>query len=130
MDKLKQLLNIILAYAKSERFRVSAAALRALGYFLSQIDIPTVLSEATLPGQVRQVVHKSMHHKNPKVSWNACVVIGKTIKNESLARSSVASNIFFDERTVRTLFELVSDKPNIKARIQAIHALLCYKKVE
>lgn len=51
------------------------------------------------------------------------------INNETLARSSVASNIFFDERTVKTLFDIISNKPNIKARIQAIKALLSYKSV-
>ena len=115
---MKQLLTVILTFAKSERFKVAANALRALSFFLAQVDIPTVLDdESTLGGHIRQVVYSSLHNKNPKVSWNACIVIGKTIKNPSLERSIMAKNIFFDERTANTLFDLISNKPNIKARI-------------
>lgn len=76
------------------------------------------------------MVHNALNNKNPKVCWNACIVVLKTIKNETLAQSSVASQIFFSVRTVKTLYDIISNKPNIKARIQAINALLSYKSVD
>ena len=57
-------------------------------------------------------------------------MIGKTINNASLSRSAYASDIYFDERTVKTLLDIISNKPNIKARIQAINALLAYRSIE
>lgn len=69
-----------MTFARSERFKVAANALRSLGYFLEQVDIPSIFDEeSTMSGQIRQVVYSSLHNKSPKVSWNACIVIGKTI---------------------------------------------------
>lgn len=75
-------------------------------------------------------MQNALSNKNPKVCWNACIVVAKTINNATLAESSVASRIFFTERTVKTLYDIISNKPNIKARIQAINALLTYKSVD
>ena len=57
-------------------------------------------------------------------------MIAKILSNASLATSASAADIFFDERTVKTLLDLISNKPNIKARIQAINALLAYRSIE
>ena len=67
-------------------------------------------------------------NKSPKVSWNACIVIAKTIKNE--CDDSPTKQMFFSENTVALLLDLVANKPNIKARIQAINALLNYTSIE
>lgn len=75
----------MLSFASSDRFKVAANALRAIGFFFAQVHIPAALDSAEAAGKVRTVVFNALKHKSPKVSWNACIVIGKVIKNQSLA---------------------------------------------
>lgn len=89
VKKVKQLLQAILTFAKSDRLKTAANALRALGFFLAEADLVLVFDtsdQSDEARQIRQIVQNQLAHKSPKVSWNACIVIAKTIKNESLAR--------------------------------------------
>lgn len=105
---------MILGFARSDKLKVAANALRALSFFLAAADL-RLLDDDGLPAQIREIVHIQLANKSPKVSWNACIVIAKTIKNE--CDESLAKQIFFSENTVALLLDLIAYKPNIKARI-------------
>ena len=126
---------MILAFSQSEKLKVSANGLRALGFLLATANLPEVLDDKgkteNLAGKIRLTIHSSLRNKSPKVSWNACIVVAKTIANESLELCSIDStkNMFFDWTTVKLLIEIVASRPNIKARIQACKALLAYKSL-
>lgn len=104
---------MILVFAKSDKLKVAANALRALSFFLADVDLR--LLDENLPMQIKDILHMQLANKSPKVSWNACIVIAKTIKN--VCSSCIAKEIFFNDTTVALLLDLVANKPNIKARI-------------
>lgn len=104
---------MILVFAKSDKLKVAANALRALSFFLADVDLR--LLDENLPMQIKDILHMQLANKSPKVSWNACIVIAKTIKN--VCSSCFAKEIFFSDTTVALLLDLVANKPNIKARI-------------
>ena len=118
---------MILGFARSDKLKVAANALRALSFFLAEADL-RLLDDGGLPAQIREIVLMQLANKSPKVSWNACIVIAKTIKNK--CDDSPTKQMFFSENTVALLLDLVANKPNIKARIQAINALLNYTSIE
>ena len=80
---------------------------------------------------MRRILHRNMRSRTPKVVWNACIAVGKTNSNASLlVAPTLASELFFNEETSKLLLDIIGSKPNIKARIQAIQALLCYEDIE
>lgn len=137
MAKVIKLYRVIMTYAVSSRDKVTANAIRTLGYFLSQIDIAHFQQEleqdtqaANFTSAIKRALMAGLRNKSPKVTWNSCIAIGKTIRNPTLRDCPAAQSAFFNEETTKTLFDIVRNRQNIKARNQAINTLLCYETLE
>lgn len=87
--KVEKLLKAIIEFAKSDKLKVAANGLRALAFFLSLVNFEKFRpsNEIYCKTQIQQTVQNQMRNKSAKVCWNACIVVGKTIKNTSLASS-------------------------------------------
>jgi hypothetical protein len=108
------LLRAILNYACSNKEKIVTNALRALGFYLSGIEISFLTTKVvpfvnstkdclykfhkklkTSSGQfcldqsVACVLLGNLNDKSPKVSWNACIVIAKILGNETVKASKV-----------------------------------------
>mmetsp|Transcript_22758 Transcript_22758/g.30363 ORF Transcript_22758/g.30363 Transcript_22758/m.30363 type:complete len:89 (+) Transcript_22758:1229-1495(+) len=81
---MQQLLEVVLTFASSEKLKVSANALRALAFFLGGTKLNSVADASAFLPRVRQIVHAQLSNRSAKVCWNACIVVAKTIKNETL----------------------------------------------
>ena len=137
MSKVIQLYRVIMTYAVSTRDKVSANAIRTLGYFLSQVDLAHFQQELEKDNQasnftsaINKALMASLRNKSPKVTWNSCIAISKVIRNPTLQDCPAAQSSFFNQETTKTLFDIVRNRQNIKARNQAINTLLCYETLE
>lgn len=69
---------------------------------------------------IRRALLNGLKNKSPKVTWNSCIAVSKTIKNPTLQKCEAAKDIFFNKETTGVLFDIIANKQNIKARNQAI----------
>ena len=91
MSKIVQLYRVIMTYAVSTRDKVTANAIRTLGYFLSQVELAHFQQELEKDNQassftsaINKALMAGLRNKSPKVAWNSCIAISKVIRNPSL----------------------------------------------
>lgn len=108
-----RLVQLIINYCKSGKEKTTANGVRALGQL--QIDVDT---------KIEQILVAGLWNKSAKVVWNSCVAIGKFVQR------STKPNLLLSSQTTGVLFTIMTTHQNLKSRIQAAQALLCYQTLE
>mmetsp|Transcript_24234 Transcript_24234/g.18437 ORF Transcript_24234/g.18437 Transcript_24234/m.18437 type:complete len:260 (-) Transcript_24234:457-1236(-) len=143
---MQEVLRTAVNYAFNSKEKVIANALRALGYLLASIHYPS-FAQHTLPtinssqlylsklhpkalkeseltlSTIFQLVLGQLNNKNPKISWNACVALGKILTNPSIHPLPELS-LLTSASTTSLLFEIAVTRSNFKVRIHAMQTLL------
>ena len=89
-----------------------ANGIRALGY----------LTEASITTEVEQVLIDALANRSPKICWNSCLAIAKFVQTKQGSRLN-------SPETSLILFDILSSRPNLKTRIQAVGALNAYENI-
>jgi hypothetical protein len=75
---------------------------------------------------VQKVLVRALNNKSSKVTWNACVAIAKVLSRPDKPMTKEI-DLFYTVDTTKLLFDIIANRQNIKARIQASLTLLNYK---
>jgi hypothetical protein len=100
-----RLVSLILYYCNLGKENTTANGIRALGQLNIQVD-----------KKIESILVQGLNNKSAKVTWNACVAVGKFIQRRD---EHADSNLLESTKTTKILFKILSTHQNLKSRIQA-----------
>eukprot|EP00347_Sterkiella_histriomuscorum_P021491 403333793 len=147
---LREVLISSVNYSLSTKEKVSSNGIRALGYFLKNIDEQVIsqriLLEINKSMQLKQrialsqkqgqnpidieailiVIIQNLDNKSPKISWNSSVALSNLLDNETFNQLS----ILYSRQTINPLLNALTSRPNFKTKIHASQTLLKFSNIK